>query len=167
MKPVTGAKKVGEGSSRVMLVGTCLSFSEHYPHNLRAGERMQVKCPSAPRVSGTFTRSFRINTSTQRTWLSSERVRSRLPDVNLTKWVKSLSHVWLLATPWTVAHQAPPSMGFSREEYRSGPPLPSPEYIFKKYKNRKTVGWQLHGREGKTICSQYYKTSLQSLLEWK
>ena len=40
--------------------------------------------------------------------------------------VKSLSHVWLLATPWTAAHQAPPSMGFSRQEYWSGLPLPSP-----------------------------------------
>ena len=34
--------------------------------------------------------------------------------------VKSLSCVWLLATPWTAAHQAPPSMGFSRQEYWSG-----------------------------------------------
>ena len=44
------------------------------------------------------------------------------------KWkvkVKSLSHVRLLATPWTTAHQAPPSMGFSRREYWSGVPLPS------------------------------------------
>ena len=41
--------------------------------------------------------------------------------------VKSLSHVQLLATPWTAAHQAPPSMGFSRQEYWSGLPLPSPE----------------------------------------
>ena len=40
--------------------------------------------------------------------------------------VKSLSRVWLLATPWTAAHQAPPSMGFSRQEYWSGVPLPSP-----------------------------------------
>ena len=39
--------------------------------------------------------------------------------------VKSLSHVQLLATPWTVVHQAPPSMGFSRQEYWSGVPLPS------------------------------------------
>ena len=39
---------------------------------------------------------------------------------------KSLSHVRLLATPWTTAHQAPPSMGFSRQEYWSGLPLPSP-----------------------------------------
>ena len=38
--------------------------------------------------------------------------------------VKSLSHVWLLATPWTVAYQAPLSMGFSRQESWSGMPLP-------------------------------------------
>ena len=40
--------------------------------------------------------------------------------------VKSLSHVRLFATPWTVACQAPPSMGFSRQEYWSGLPFPSP-----------------------------------------
>ena len=47
---------------------------------------------------------------------------------NAWKWkvkVKSLSRVWLLATPWTAAYQAPPSMGFSRQEYWSGVPLPS------------------------------------------
>ena len=45
------------------------------------------------------------------------------------KWkvkVKLLSCVRLLATPWTAAYQAPPSMGFSRQEYWSGVPLPSP-----------------------------------------
>ena len=48
---------------------------------------------------------------------------------NAWRWkvkVKSLSHVRLLATPWTAAFQAPPSMGFSRQEYWSGVPLPSP-----------------------------------------
>ena len=40
---------------------------------------------------------------------------------------KLLSSVRLLATPWTAAHQAPPSMGFSRQEYWSGVPLPSPQ----------------------------------------
>ena len=40
--------------------------------------------------------------------------------------VKSLSHVQLFATPWTEAHQAPLSMGFSRQEYWSGLPFPSP-----------------------------------------
>ena len=48
---------------------------------------------------------------------------------NAWKWkveVKSLSRVQLLATPWTSAYQAPPSMGFSQQEYWSGVPLPSP-----------------------------------------
>ena len=48
---------------------------------------------------------------------------------NARKWkvkVKSLSRVRLLATPWTAAYQAPPSMGYSRQEYWSGVPLPSP-----------------------------------------
>ena len=48
---------------------------------------------------------------------------------NAWKWkvkVKSLSRVRLCATPWTAAYQAPPSMGFSRQEYWSGVPLPSP-----------------------------------------
>ena len=58
---------------------------------------------------------------------------------NAWKWkvkVKSLSRVLLLATPWTAAHQAPLSMGLSRQEYCSGVPLPSleicNEYIYKK-----------------------------------
>ena len=42
------------------------------------------------------------------------------------KEVKSLSHVRLFASPWTVAYQAPPSMGFSRQEYWSELPFPSP-----------------------------------------
>ena len=48
---------------------------------------------------------------------------------NAWKWevkVKLLSRVRLLATPWTAAYQAPLSMGFSRQEYWSGVPLPSP-----------------------------------------
>ena len=48
---------------------------------------------------------------------------------NAWKWKvkgKSLSRVWLSATPWTAAHQALPSRGFSRQEYWSGMPLPSP-----------------------------------------
>ena len=38
-----------------------------------------------------------------------------------------LSHIQVFATPWTVAHQAPLSMGFSKQKYWSGWPLPSPE----------------------------------------
>ena len=45
--------------------------------------------------------------------------------------VKSLSHVRLFVTPWSAVYQAPPFMGFSRQEYWSGVPLPSPQSILK------------------------------------
>jgi len=57
---------------------------------------------------------------------------------NAWKWkvkVKSLSCVRLLATPWTAAYQAPPPMGFSRQEYWSGVPLPSPIVLLQPAKN--------------------------------
>ena len=65
---------------------------------------------------------------------------------NAWKWkvkVKSLSRVRLLATPWTAAYQAPPSMGFARQEYRSGVPLPSPNSILKdRFSSDLSVGWK-------------------------
>ena len=56
---------------------------------------------------------------------------------NAWKWkvkVKSFSHVQLLATPWTAAYQAPPTMGFSRQEYCSGVPLPSLQHVYSNIK---------------------------------
>ena len=53
---------------------------------------------------------------------------------NAQKWkvkVKLLSHVQFFATPWTAAYQAPPSMGYSRQEYWSGVPLLSPRSLFR------------------------------------
>ena len=61
--------------------------------------------------------------------------------------VKLLSCIQLFATPWTAAHQTPPSMGFSRQEYRSGVPLPSPAPAFSRL----------------LICIQYTDSSSQSL----
>ena len=55
---------------------------------------------------------------------------------NAWKWkvkAKSLSRVWPSATPWTAAYQAPPSMGYSRQEYWSGLPLPSPHNAIQAY----------------------------------
>ena len=52
---------------------------------------------------------------------------------------KSLSRVQLLATPWTIAYQAPPSMGFSRQEYWSGVPLPSPMMEYYSALKRKEI----------------------------
>ena len=54
------------------------------------------------------------------------------------KWkvkVESLSCVWLLVTPWTAAYQAPPPMGFSRQEYWSAVPLHSPKVMFRKWES--------------------------------
>ena len=59
--------------------------------------------------------------------------------------VKSLSRVWPSATPWTAAFQAPPSMGFSRQEYWSGVPLPSPKECLSNVKNNTLL----------THCHQY------------
>ena len=61
---------------------------------------------------------------------------------------KSLSRVQLFATPWTIAYQAPPSMGFSRQEYWSGVPLPSPKHESEKWKWSHSVvsdSWRPHG----------------------
>ena len=55
--------------------------------------------------------------------------------------VRSLGHVRLLATPWTTAHQAPPSMGFSRQEHWRGVPLPSPEGMLTNHKNNTCRKW--------------------------
>ena len=56
-------------------------------------------------------------------------------DPYLLSEVKSLSRVQLFATPWTVAYQALPSMGFSRQEYWSGLPFPSPGYLLRRHSN--------------------------------
>ena len=62
--------------------------------------------------------------------------------------VKPLSHARLLATPWTAAYQAPQPMGFSRQEYWSGVPSPSPQGTRVRSKWTKREGWasQAEGR---------------------
>ena len=62
--------------------------------------------------------------------------------------VKSLSRVWLFATPWTVAYQAPQSMEFSRQEYWSGLPFPSPER--NTWSNRQIWPWNMEWSRAKT-----------------
>ena len=61
--------------------------------------------------------------------------------------MKSLGRVRLLVTPWTAAYQAPPSMGFSRQEYWSGVPLPSPLY---------TVVYIIQEMDAGESCSTMY-----------
>ena len=72
---------------------------------------------------------------------------------NAWKWkvkVQSLSRVQLFATPWTAAYQGPPSMGFSRQEYRSGWPLPFPRQLLKSVK--------------KSLPQQVFKNKLDTAL---
>ena len=74
---------------------------------------------------------------------------------NAWKWKvkgKSLSCVRLFAIPWTAAHQAPPSMGFSKQEYWSGVPLPSPVvYIY--YPIYNGISLSHKNEQNNAICS--------------
>ena len=85
-----------------------------YPRPL--GEREgKKKCPYAHFAD--------VETEVQSSYVNSQKSNSWVVVI----W--SLSRVWLFATPWTVAHQAPLSMGFSRQEYWSGLPFPSPKQL--------------------------------------
>ena len=54
--------------------------------------------------------------------------------------VKSLSRVWLFATPWNIVYEAPPAMKFSRQEYWSGLPFPSPgDFPYQGIEHRSTA----------------------------
>ena len=73
---------------------------------------------------------------------------------NAWKWkvkVKSLSRVRLLATPWIAAYQAPPSMGFSKQEYWSGVPLPSPPGGCQWHRTQE-IGWERYSKEN---CNRF------------
>ena len=65
--------------------------------------------------------------------------------------MKSLSRVELCATPWTAAYQAPPSMGFSRQEYWSGVPLHSPPLCAREVQRQeRLLLWAESGEQGQS-----------------
>ena len=86
--------------------------------------------------------------------------------------MKSLSGVRLFAIPWTAAYQAPPSMGFSRQEYWSGVPLPSPlEGLEELFHVQCQEGWRLMverlcdgAQESNARGSWFFKSGV--LAEW-
>jgi len=87
--------------------------------------------------------------------------------------VKSESEVaqlCLLATPWTAAYQAPPSMGFSRQEYWSGVPLPSPVYFaVEQFLNLSTIdvfGWMVLCHGGLSVALWSVQQCLCPLIYW-
>ena len=87
---------------------------------------------------------------------------------NAWKWkakVKSLNRVRLFVTPWTAAHQAPLSMGFSRQEYWSGVPLPSPRWQLYKCINIVDINWVVNSSAGKIQMDFFYSGSRHVNLE--
>ena len=96
-----------------------------------------------------------VQTWPQCLWLQKEkRIHPQVMTVGFPLWrecvlaskvkvkVKSLSHVWLFVTPWTVAYQAPPSMGFSRQEYWSGLPFPCPvDHVLSELSTMTPLSW--------------------------
>ena len=87
---------------------------------------------------------------------------------NAWKWkvkVKSLSRVRLFATPWIAAHQAPPPMGFSRQEYWSGVPLPSPE--IKSVNLKGNQSWIFIGSTDGEAETNILATWCEELTYWK
>ena len=92
---------------------------------------------------------------------------SSIPVLGKVK-VKSLSRIQLFATPWTVAYQAPPSVGFSRPEYCSGLPFPSPcvgKIPWKRERPRTPVFWpgEFHGLYSPWGCEELDTTEQLSL----
>ena len=79
----------------------------------------------------------------QHLWYCQYFVKERWENAYSSRWLLLLlsrfSHVRLCATPETAAHQAPPSLGFSRQEHWSGLPLPSPMHESEKWKGSRSV----------------------------
>ena len=110
------------------------TISNHSSLQMGNCSKYQMRKISQPRFRG---RSSRSKISVLSIVLISihgvAKSRTRLSDWTELNWnfmcvcvCYSLSHVWLFVTPWIVAHQTPLSMGFSRQEYRSVLPFPSP-----------------------------------------
>ena len=112
-------------SSKILNVFFCTSLEFCYPETAAAAKSLH-SCPTlCDPIDGSPPGSPVPGILQARTleWVA-------ISFSNTWKWkvkVKSLSRVQLLVTPRTAAHQAPPSMGFSRQEYWSGVPLPSLE----------------------------------------
>ena len=71
--------------------------------------------------------------------LASVFYKSQLGQFGWLLLLSHFSHVRLCATPWTAAHQAPPSLGFSRQEHWSGLPFPAPMHASEKWKWSRSV----------------------------
>ena len=111
------------------------SFQDEAHARWSTPREVQLSILKSERVLGTLYATPKVTRHTCLTWGKQRGSQQHFiwatSPSNARKWkvkVKSLSRVWLLATPWTADYQTPLSMGFSRQEYWSGVPLPSPCY---------------------------------------
>ena len=109
--------QIGKGVRQGCILSPCLFnlYAEYIMRNAGLGEAQ-----AGIKIARRNINNLRYADDTTLMAESEEELKSLLMKV------KSLSRVRLLATPWTTAYQAPPSMGFARQEYWSGVPLPSP-----------------------------------------
>ena len=135
-------KSSHQGSRKGMIVWGCRQALEQCFSNLYVSEFPwgPVEAPSTgftPRVSDSVGQRWlsgkespcqcmRYRRCRFYTWVGKISWRKKLQPAPIFFFKKSFSHVWLFVTPWTVAYQAPQSTEFSRQEYWSGLPFPSP-----------------------------------------
>ena len=126
MSPILSPRGTRDSLSLSIFTGTLSSPSDMHAAAAAAAAKSLQSCPTLcdPR-DGSPPGSTIPGILQARTleWVA-------IPFSNAWKWkvkVKSLSRAWLPGTPWTAAHQAPPSMGFSRQGSWSGVPLPFPD----------------------------------------
>ena len=82
--------------------------------------------------------------------------------------VKPLSRVQLFVTPWTAAYQAPPSMGFSRQEYWSGVPSPSLREETRSYQEEGAGGgieWEVEASRWKLLYTEWINKKAQCIAQ--
>ena len=104
------------------LVALAITLQIFFKNQINEKERWQILEAFSASLAGFYNPQVKND---HNHWSSENPVYQYFPSLLWLK-VKSLSHVQLFATPWTVAHQAPLSMGFSRQEYWSGLPFTSP-----------------------------------------
>ena len=91
------------------------------PQIMQRGQKIKQR-PQKQTESLCSGQDMKIKEDATRGWFPTEQAAT----LGWLSFMLMLTHVQLFVTPWTVAHQAPPSMGFSRQEYWSGLPFPPP-----------------------------------------
>ena len=105
-------------------LGSCLTLGNELSEETHVLTKQEILLGKGTRVESSRVREPR-RTALKREFLKAVR-ENQLVTYKLLLLLSRFSRVRFCATPWTAAYQAPPSMGFSRQQYWSGVPLPSP-----------------------------------------